>query len=187
MKETVLKKEFKKSDVQRMRNLITGKAGDATKTQSGWEKHRTDHKEGDVWEENGKTWTIKNGIKQNITKMDDFAKTVQFPIACPKCKKAMKADELNKKAYSLKSVCLDCMIEEETELKRLGKYEDEEFDQIKKAKVDYVNDLESMLEAWYNTEESYINEQGDTEGWAGGNKSKMYEVVKKELEKLKNS
>jgi hypothetical protein len=186
MNESVLKKEFKKADVQRMRNLISGRSGDATKTQAGWEKHRTDHREGDVWEESGKTWTIKNGIKQNITKMDEFAKLVQFPIACPKCKSAMKPDELNKKAYSLNGTCLSCMIEEETELKRLGKYEDHEKEEIKKAQYSYVNDLENMLDAWYNSEEAFVNEQGDVENWGGGNKTKMYEMAKKELEKLKN-
>ena len=33
-------------------------------------KKQEDHKEGDVWEENGKQWTIKNGIKMTISKLD---------------------------------------------------------------------------------------------------------------------
>ena len=46
-KESTLKKEFKKSDVQRMRNLITGKSGDRTQILGGWESKKEDHKEGD--------------------------------------------------------------------------------------------------------------------------------------------
>ena len=37
-KETNLKKEFSKRDVQRARNLITGKSGDKTQIQTGYEK-----------------------------------------------------------------------------------------------------------------------------------------------------
>jgi len=66
MEKSVLKKEFGKKDVQRMRNIITGNTGAATQTLAGWESKRIDHKEGDVWEEEGRTWTIKNGIKQNL-------------------------------------------------------------------------------------------------------------------------
>ena len=40
--ESTLKKEFSKRDVQRMRNLITGKSGDRTQVQAGWKnKHKT--------------------------------------------------------------------------------------------------------------------------------------------------
>ena len=55
----MLKKEFQQKDVNRMRNLISGKVTDKTAIQSGYEKHQETHKEGDVWEEDGKKWTIK--------------------------------------------------------------------------------------------------------------------------------
>ena len=63
-----LKKEFKKRDVERMRNLITGKNGKKTTLGIGYTKKQKHHEEGDVWEEDGRTWTIKEGVKQNITK-----------------------------------------------------------------------------------------------------------------------
>ena len=107
MKENNLKKEFTKRDVQRMRNLITGKTGDRTQVQTGYEKNTEDHKEGDVWEENGKQWTIKNGVKQTVTKLDKFKKLVVLPICCPKCKKHMKVNDLNKKMYSIHGNCFD--------------------------------------------------------------------------------
>ena len=62
----MLKKEFKKKDVERVRNLIQGKSGNSSETQIGYSKKTEDHKEGDVWEEERKTWTIKKGIKQTI-------------------------------------------------------------------------------------------------------------------------
>ena len=100
MEKSVLKKEFSKRDVQRMRNIITGQTGAATQTLSGWEKKHIDHTEGDVWEEEGRTWTIKNGIKQNLTKLDGIKKLVVMPIACPNCGKHMKINAVNKKMYS---------------------------------------------------------------------------------------
>ena len=60
----MLKKEFKKKDVQRARNLIQGKTGASSETQIGYKKKQVEYKEGDVWTEGRKTWTIKNGIKQ---------------------------------------------------------------------------------------------------------------------------
>jgi hypothetical protein len=106
MEKSVLKKEFGKKDVQRMRNIITGNTGAATQTLAGWEKKHIDHKEGDVWEEEGRTWTIKNGIKQNLTKLDGIKKLVVMPISCPNCGKHMKITETNKKMYSIHKMCL---------------------------------------------------------------------------------
>ena len=83
--ENNLKKEFSRRDVQRMRNIITGNAGDRTQIQTGYEKKDQVHKEGDVWQQDGKTWTIKNGIKQTVTKLDAIKKMVLMPFACPEC------------------------------------------------------------------------------------------------------
>ena len=44
----MLKKEFKRKDVQRARNLITGKTGASTGTQIGYKKETKDYKEGDA-------------------------------------------------------------------------------------------------------------------------------------------
>ena len=61
---TQLKKEFSPEDLQRARNIITGQTGNRTKVQSGYEKKQIEYKEGDVWEENGKKWTIKDGLNK---------------------------------------------------------------------------------------------------------------------------
>ena len=66
--ENVLKKEWSKKDVNRARNLIQGKTNTKTTEGIGYSKKEEFHKEGDVWVENGRNWTIKKGLKQNITK-----------------------------------------------------------------------------------------------------------------------
>ena len=55
-----------------------------------FQKKTKDHKEGDIWVENRKTWTIKNGIKQTISKLDKIKKQIFTPLCCPKCSKVMK-------------------------------------------------------------------------------------------------
>ena len=68
MADNVLKKDFQQRDVQRLRNLVQGKYGDKVGEGVGYTKAEEFHKEGDIWEVDGRKWTIKNGIKQNITK-----------------------------------------------------------------------------------------------------------------------
>ena len=124
MSESNLRKEFSKRDVQRMRNIIGGNAGGATGTQLGYSKQYTEYEEGDIWEENGRKWTIKNGIKQTITKFDELKKLFVLPISCPNCSNPMKTNDLNKKMYSIHKMCFDCVVEMEGKLKAQGKYEE---------------------------------------------------------------
>ena len=56
--ESLLKKEFKQSDVQRVRNLVNKNFTSKTKSQTGYKKSSQRHQEGDIWEEGGKQWTI---------------------------------------------------------------------------------------------------------------------------------
>ena len=91
---TQLKKEFSPEDLQRARNIITGQTGNRTKITAGYEKKNVTRGEGDIWEENGKTWTIIDGLKQTVTKHDKIRKLVQMPLVCPSCNKPMKAKNL---------------------------------------------------------------------------------------------
>ena len=86
----MLKKQFKERDVQRLRNLVTHKYGNKTTQGIGYTKPQEFHNEGDVWEEDGRKWTIKNGLKQNITKLDKAKEKVILPLFCPSCKNLMK-------------------------------------------------------------------------------------------------
>ena len=59
-KDSVLKKQFQEKDVQRLRNLMTGKYGDKTIKSVGYRKAQVTHNEGDIWEEGSSqiiSWT----------------------------------------------------------------------------------------------------------------------------------
>jgi hypothetical protein len=169
MSEHNLKKEFSKRDVQRMRNLITGDASGATGTQAGYTKQYIEHKEGDTWEENGRQWTIKKGIKQTVTKFDKLKQLIVMPITCPKCSQPMKITDVNKKMWSFHNMCFDCVIEMEAQIKIDGKWDEYEKQMMNSNKNAMVDDFEEAFINFMTTKnESYVTEQGDIESWSGG-------------------
>tara|TARA_Y100001972_G_scaffold94109_1_gene115476 strand:- start:274 stop:855 length:582 start_codon:yes stop_codon:yes gene_type:complete len=176
-----LKKEFKKSDVKRIRNLVRKDHTNKTKNQSGYKKSFILRKEGDIWEENGKNWTIKNGIKQNITKLDKVKKRIRIPLSCPKCDKALK-HYLHINSYKISGMCMNCYIDFEAKLKQKGLYKEHTI-MMKKGNLNYyIKGMESVLEEVKNADsyDSYVTEQGDIEDWKVNKSS----VKRKEVEKI---
>ena len=189
--ESMLQKDFKQRDIQRMRNLISKKYGDKVSTQTGYVKQVVEHKEGDVWEENNKTWTIKNGIKITITKLDTVKKSLQIPLTCPNCHKSMVNTRLNKNMYAIHNMCFDCVITHETHLKNTGKFEEYQHNIIKQGIKYHIIEIEgALLElALTDMDESFVTEAGDAEKWKGNgvNKQKIMEELQEYLTNLKSS
>ena len=126
-----------------------------------------EHKEGDVWEQNGRTWTIKDGLKENVTKLDKF-KSAAIPLFCPKCKQVMdkQLDSFYFKSYG---ECLDCRTVTETQMKIAGTWEDytnQTFNaEIDKQIEEYKGWFENILNDKAN---SFISEHGEVQKWVGG-------------------
>lgn len=122
-----------KHDDQR---LVFGWRGEAEPTR----------KEGDMWEDvNGRKWTIKNGIRQTVTKLDD-AKT---PWWCPKCNKPLN-HRFDMKFWRIRGHCMECNVKLETELRRQGKWEEYERKIILRNYIAETQDKIAELEAYYN-------------------------------------
>lgn len=187
--DSKLIKEFNERDVQRMRNIVSKKTNDKTQTQVGYNYTITERKEGDIWEENGKQWIFQNGIKQTLTKFDELKQLIILPLVCPKCDKPMSTSTSNKKLYSIHKMCLDCVIQFETELKRDGKYDAYQ----RKIKEDNVNGyLKDLENAFFDTfingsNNSFITEQGDIEQTMGGNidKEKIIQQFREGVREIK--
>ena len=175
----MLNKEFKRKDVERMRNLIKGKSGESSELQVGYTKSQEQHKEGDIWEEKGKKWVIKDGIKQTYTKLDEVKKAAILPLFCPSCGGIMKKRN-DTKMYNIHKMCFDCVIKMEHKLKIEGKYEQYEHDMLANNAEDYINDLESyLLEALNSSNDQFVSERGEVERWKGGlDKEKVTEELK---------
>ena len=166
-KDNILKKEFKEKDVQRLRNLVQGKYGEKTRTSVGFSKKEEFHQEGDVWEGDNRNWTIKDGIKQNVTKLDKAKKYHALPLFCPNCSKVMK-NRNDKTFYNIHKMCFNCVIEMETKLKLEGKWEEYE----RKIHNDEINHKISEYKLWVEEKlkegnSSFISEDGEIENWVG--------------------
>ena len=169
MGESLLKKEFKSKDVNRARNLITKDYSGKTVDGTGYSKAHVAYKEGDIWEENGRSWTIKDGIRQNITKLDAAKKALQTPLACPKCKGSMK-HHLAQKMYKIHKMCFDCVIDYEAELRKAGLYESYEKNMMQGSMKAFARDVEQWVLETVMSTNTFVTEQGDVEDWNSNNK-----------------
>jgi hypothetical protein len=124
------------------------------------------HIEGDVWEENKKFWTIKNGIKRTLNKMDHARKEFLTPIACPKCGSAMKG-QLDSKMWDINKSCFNCLVEVEHEIRKAGKWEEYEKTKVLANASGFMRDLESFLKGYAeeSVTKAHVTEDGMIEKW----------------------
>lgn len=184
-KESFLLKEFKESDVSRIRNLIKKDFGSKTKAQIGYTKVEQ-HKEGDEFEENGKRFVIKNGIKIKQTKLDEIRKMAHIPSVCPQCSKAMNKSA-DRKTYPLHKFCFNCLIEHDTKLVIEGKFKDH-VDQVNKSDLKvFIDDVESEYKEYLeNSDESFVTEEGVIEDWVNADNKPLEESYKTFITELKD-
>jgi hypothetical protein len=179
-KESLLKKEFTSKDVNRARNLVKKDFSAKTVDGIGYSKAQIAYKEGDIWEENGRNWTIKDGIRQNITKLDSAKKALQIPLACPKCKGTMNY-YLSQKMYKIHKMCFDCGIDYEAELRKAGLYQSYEKNMMQGSLKAFAKDVEQWVLDSLETTNSFVTEQGDLEDW-NNNDSKFKEQMTANLQ-----
>tara|TARA_R110000851_G_scaffold224419_1_gene377265 strand:+ start:854 stop:1438 length:585 start_codon:yes stop_codon:yes gene_type:complete len=187
MEDSTLKKEWSKNDVQRARNLITGNSNDKTTQGVGYSVKEEFHKEGDIWDAKGKTWTIKDGIKQNITKLDSLKKLAITPTFCPSCKSLMK-HRFDNDYYKLHKMCFGCVIQFENDLKANGVFE-EYYNRVHNGEIDnLISEFELWVEEAISTSnDSFISEQGDIENWVGKpNEERVNKGTKQMVDYLKS-
>ncbi len=187
MSDSLLKKTFQKKDVERIRNLVKGKSGDRVTSGIGQTKTSIeDHKEGDVWEANGKTWTIRDGIKENVTKLDKFKKAA-VPLFCPSCKQIMDK-QLDPFYYKSYGTCVDCRTKFETKLKLEKKWKSYKIKTYNKEIDKQIEEYKSFMENKLSeNNNSFITEAGDIEKWVGGiNKDRAKQAMKETIDYLEN-
>lgn len=186
MKDNILKKEFNRKDVKRLRNLVKGNSTERTGQGVGYSKKEEFHSEGDIWEENGRKWTIQDGVKENITKLDKFKK-VTIPLFCPSCNNIMNK-QLDSNYYRAHGQCLNCTTVLETKLKTEGKWEEHTKDIHNKEIDKTIEEYKEFIK--YKMSEStdgYVTESGEVERWKGGvNKERAEQALKEGIEYLNN-
>jgi len=186
MSKSRLNKEFSERDIKRMRNIVSGNTADRTRVQTGFEQQKKEYGEGDIWEENGKTWTIKNSLKQTITKHDKLREMVKFPLKCG-CNKPMKPTKLNKKMWTIHGKCFNCVIEHETHLKATGGYKEYASKLMNANKNSFVMDYEQAVDAFLDDKgDNFMSEAGDIENWSKAKiNPEVIKVLKENIKQLK--
>jgi ribosomal protein L37AE/L43A len=173
-----MKKAIKESKVKRMRNLATGNYNSSTEIQTGYNKRRVKRVEGDIWEERGKTWTIKGGLRQNITKMDEARETLRMPLCCPKCDNRMN-HRFDKGCWDLMKHCFNCHVKWDTKMRIKGVYKDFLTREHGKNFDAWIENIELEYNQWLDSREGkqYVTEAGTFEKWKGGQGRKELELI----------
>lgn len=135
------------------------------------------HQEGDVWEESGKTWTIKNGIKRTVSKMDQARKEVLLPLACPKCQSSMN-HYLDKQMWAIHRSCFNCVIDAEHEIIKAGNWKAYEKQKIESNFKYFAQEMEEVLKDFVQDQQSkhHVTEDGSLENWKGLSDTKVNEI-----------
>ena len=120
-----------------------------------------------------------------VTKLDKIKDLVLMPLCCPECGNIMKINDYNKKMWGIHKKCFDCVIKMESEIKRLGKWDEYCSNIMNRNKNAELDDLEAALEQWVDQQDSFVSEQGEVEKWGGGDKKAIYKQVKSELVELR--
>jgi len=132
-------------DVRRKVSEVFKKEGD--KISVGYTSPKIKRNEGDVWEDaDGKQWTVKEGLIQSISKMDQF----RTPVFCPECKKSM-GHWLDTKYWRVRGKCTDCTLTEETKLRLEGKWTQYEADSELRNQIAFLKDKIAELEGFYDS------------------------------------
>lgn len=145
------------NDVRRKINEVMKKTDERIVV--GWRPDMQDHNEGDVWEGlDGRMWTIKNGIKQTVTKLDS-AKTPWF---CPQCQKAM-SHRFDSRSYNTLGKCYDCAVREETKMRYEGTWEEYARKQLQKNYIAGLKDKITELQHYHDTVSSpeFVHADGE--------------------------
>lgn len=162
-----LKKEFTEQEIQRMRNLVKGKYGSKVTNQIETKSYKTKRKEGDVWEEDGNTWTIKDGIKETVSPYEALHKELLIPLTCPTCKNVMNK-KLDKVYFPIYENCFDCEVDKRDALEKEGKLDE----YLKPKKNDFLDksfeEFESFIRNKVNTDINDAAENGDEQTYKGG-------------------
>lgn len=131
------------NDVRRKINEIMKKTDE--KIVVGWrpgiDKER---KEGEVWKDReGREWTMKNGIKQTVSHLD----SARIPLFCPHCERVMN-HRFDTKFWNLRGKCYECVIKDETEMRRTGEWKEYEEKLVRanfrSALVDRIEELKEL-------------------------------------------
>lgn len=144
--------------------------------------------EGEVWEECGKLWTIKNGIKRTVNKMDEARKELLMPLSCPQCGRSMH-HHFNERSWATHKMCFECVIDMEHTYMSKGTFKEYEKNVMLKNAEAYVKSFEEYMEDYMkeSVAKNNVTEDGLIEKWKDVDKSHLESIKQEVIEGLNNN
>lgn len=179
---------MEQSNVQRIKNIIDGNYTAKSVISTGYQKEEIQHVEGEFFEENGKTYMIKNGIKRSYSKLSKIRHETKTPLTCPKCNRAMTKWQ-DSKTWEKFRMCLDCLVEEDNQRIIDGTFDQYAKDKRNKNISAWLTDIEvACLEVVESIDANhFVTEMGDVEKWDKTfDKDKLRESVVNQVAELKD-
>lgn len=119
MSKEWVKKEAKEEQKKRMEEQVESvrkkltKWADKVIVGGFYTKENIKREEGDTWEDaEGRTWTIKNGIKQTISHFENY----RTPWWCPRCGHPLN-HKIHEKFWRIRGACHNCVVKYETKMR----------------------------------------------------------------------
>lgn len=174
------------NNLNRIKNILSGDYTAKTKVIVGHTKKHENHIEGDIWIEDGKEWTIQNGITTSVSKLSAARKESILPLCCPKCSKSLKSSA-DKLCWKYSKICTDCYIAEDTYKMATGELNKENAKKKKDAVIEYKNNMKIQFDEYIasQNEGTFVTEAGDIEDWSSGmSKEKLTEIFNNKILEL---
>lgn len=128
-------------------------------------------KEGETWTDaSGKQWIHQNGVTKTVTRVMDIIRE-EINQKCTKCSREIRwGSRQDSKMHSKTGMCMDCLIEEETQMRVQGKYKAYEKKKMLNNELAHLKSVKKHLEdsKTYLEEHkvfTFVNSNGLVEEW----------------------
>jgi hypothetical protein len=146
-------------------------------------------KTGERWTDSGgKEWEQKEYGPVAVTRVSDIVRE-EMQQKCTCCNREIRwGTKQDRKMYYRTKKCLDCLVEEETQLKLKGQYRLYETKKLIENELSYLNDVRQKLKEskdYLESEDSktltWANSTGMVEEWSNEARGELLENVKKDF------
>lgn len=160
------------------------------------------HAIGDIWEEtdaSGVTYIVeqRDGFRIRKTKNSNILQSVRDEIRlftkCPKetCT-CTGTHPLDQKMRTIHSMCFDCVIEMEHEMRKAGTFDNYAKNKVRENALAWLKeaerDVEMLKKAYTQATQFVTNAEGETETWAAKMSiNEFEETIQKEFDKFKEN
>jgi hypothetical protein len=166
-----MKKATGKSNIEIVKNYLSGTRPFVQVGYVGDSDKYIIRKEGETWADaDGKQWIQKENGPQTVTPIMDIIRE-EINDKCTKCGKEIRwGSKQDRKMFHKTTKCLDCLVEEETQMRIDGTFKLYETKKLLENELSYLNDIKQKLresKEYLKTEQklTFVNSNGMVEEW----------------------